>query len=218
MSDIPRINSCSTRKNSEGHEVMQNPEASSLDILETTENTDNVSATAKKDGNSIDNDSPPTKKKRTGKPRIPIKAKPRETPCVRCISRMADKGHEHVCYSQASKFASTCYDCARMRSSCKPPVGEAVELGKQLQNFARHIVDSQSACEEMPSVAPNQESQSVSEELEPAPSSNLPPFDDIQHFSTVPTHPIQSGQHYMAPPQGMSIPGSFAAPQYPPVF
>ncbi|KAF5695815.1 hypothetical protein FDENT_121 [Fusarium denticulatum] len=240
MSDIPRINSPSKRKNSEGHEVMQNPEASSLDILKTTENTYDVSGAAKKNGNSIDNDSPPTKKKRTGRPHIPIKGEAREIPCERCISRMAAKGHEHVCYSQDSKRASKCYDCARIGSSYRSPVGEAVELGKQLQNFARHIVDSHSASDsatlaewlkraraakasltaiqEMPSVAPNQESQSVSEELEPAPSSNLPPFDAIQHFSTVPTYPIQSGQHYMAPLQGMSVPGSFAAPQSPPVF
>ncbi|KAF5706355.1 hypothetical protein FMUND_11623 [Fusarium mundagurra] len=186
MSDIPRISSRSKRKKSEDHGVMQNLEASSLAILETTENTDDVLGADKKDGNSIDNDSPPMKKKRTCKPRIPIKDQPRETPC---------------------------------------PVGQAVELGQQLQNFALHIVDSQSADEratqiewlerakaakasltaiqEMPSVAHNQ-------------GSNMPPIDSMQHFSTIPTHPIQSGQHYMAPPQDMSVPGSFVAPQYPP--
>ncbi|RBR13432.1 hypothetical protein FVER53590_09608 [Fusarium verticillioides] len=240
MSDIPRIYSLSERESSEGHEVMQNPEASSLDILETTENTNDVSGAVKKNGNSIDNDSPPAKKKSTSKNRIPIKDKPRETPCVRCISRMAEKGHKHICYSQGSKFVSTCYDCARHHSSYKPPVGEAAELGKQLQNFARHIADSQSAgdratqaewfrratatkasftaIQEMPSVAPGQESQSVSEESEPAPSSNSPAFDDIQPVSNIPPHPIQSGQHHMASSQGMSVPGSFAAPQNPPVF
>ncbi|EWG50368.1 hypothetical protein FVEG_09608 [Fusarium verticillioides 7600] len=77
MSDIPRIYSRSERESSEGHEVMQNPEASSLDILETTENTDDVSGAVKKNGNSIDNDSPPAKKKSTSRNRIPIKDKPR---------------------------------------------------------------------------------------------------------------------------------------------
>ncbi|KAF4498059.1 hypothetical protein FAGAP_5767 [Fusarium agapanthi] len=240
MSDISRINSRSKRKKSEDHGVMQNLEASSLAILET-ENTDDVSGPAKNEGNRIGNGSPPTKKKkRTHKPRKVIKDQPRETPCVRCIARMADKGHEHVCFSQASTMASACYDCAHMRSSCELPVGQAVELGQQLQNFALHIVDSQSADEratqvewlqradaakasltaiqETPSVAPNEGSQSVSEELKPAPSSNMPPVDSMQPSSGVPTHPIQSGHHYMAPPQGVSVPGSFAAPQYPPVF
>ncbi|CVL04398.1 uncharacterized protein FPRN_00367 [Fusarium proliferatum] len=44
----------------------------------------------------------------------------------------------------------------------------------------------------------------------------MPPVGSMEPFSTVPTHPIQSGQHYMAPPHGMFVPGSFAAPQYPP--
>ncbi|KAF5612707.1 uncharacterized protein FSUBG_1287 [Fusarium subglutinans] len=237
MSDISRLNSRSKRKKSEDHGVMQNLEASSLAILET-ESTDNVSGPAKTEGNSIGNDSPPTKKKkRTRKPRKVIKDQPRETPCVRCIARMADKGHEHVCFSQASKMASACYDCAQMRSSCELPAGEAVELGQQLQNFALHIVDSQSADEratqvewlqraeaakssltaiqETPSVAPNEGSQSVSEELQPTPSGNMPPVGSMQPFSTAPTHSIQPGQHYMAAPQGMSVPGSFAAAQYP---
>ncbi|KAF5628478.1 hypothetical protein F52700_8212 [Fusarium sp. NRRL 52700] len=165
---------------------------------------------------------------RTRRSRRPTKGQARETPCVRCISRMADDGHEHVCFSQASTSASACYDCARMRSSCELPVGQAVELGQQLQNFALHIVDSHSADEratqvewlqradaakeflatmqETPSVAPDQGSQSVSEELEPAPSGNMPPVNSMQPSSTVPTHSIQSGQHYMAPPQGMSVP------------
>ncbi|SCN69723.1 uncharacterized protein FFB20_03551 [Fusarium fujikuroi] len=181
MSDIPRVNSGYKRKKSEGHQVMQNLEASSLASFKTTEDSENISGAAKKGGNSSDNGSPPTKKKkRTHKPRKVIKGQPRETPC---------------------------------------PVGQAVELGQQLQNFALHIVDSQSADEratqvewlqrakaakasltadqEMPSVAPNQGSQSASEELDPASSSNMPP-------------------HYMAPPHGMFVPGSFAAPQYPP--
>ncbi|KAF5244854.1 hypothetical protein FANTH_7529 [Fusarium anthophilum] len=224
MSEIPRDNSPSKRKKSEGYGVMQNLEASSLAILET-ESTDDVSSPTKNEGNSIGNGSPPMmKKKRTRKPRKVIKGQPRETPCVRCIARMADKGHEHVCFSQAFW----------------QPVGQAVELGQQLQNFALHIVDSQSADEratqvewlqraeaakaslianqETPSVAPNEGSQSVSEELEPTPSSNMPPDGSLQPFSTVPTHPIQSGQHYIAPPQGVSVPGSFAAAQYPPGF
>ncbi|KAF5581219.1 hypothetical protein FPANT_9031 [Fusarium pseudoanthophilum] len=247
MSDIPRINSSSKRKNREGHEVMQNPEASSHDIPETSENTDDVSGAAKKNGNSIDNDSPPAKKKPTRR-RIPIKDKPRKLPCMRCISRMAHKGYKHFCCSPArlplrpGKSAFPCYDCARLRSSCKDPVGEAAELRKQLQKFARHIVDSQSAGDvateaewrrrataakafliqirEMPSVAPDQESQSVSEEPEPAPSNvdGLPRFDGIQPSSNVPTHPIQSGQQHMAPPQDASVPGGFAAPQNLPVF
>ncbi|KAG4295006.1 hypothetical protein FPRO06_01590 [Fusarium proliferatum] len=239
MSDIPRVNSGYKRKKSEGHQVMQNLEASSLAILKTAEDSKDISGAAKKDGNSSDNGSPPTKKKkRTHKPRKVIKGQPRETPCVRCISRMADKGHEHVCFSQASTTASACYDCAHIRSSCKVPVGQAAELGQQLQNFALHIADSQSADEratqvewlqrakaakasltaiqEMPSAAPNQGSQSSSEELDPASSSNMPPVGSMEPFSTVPTHPIQSGQHYMAPPHGMFVPGSFAAPQYPP--
>lgn len=83
---------------------MQNLEASSLAILKTAEDSKDISGAAKKDGNSSDNGSPPTKKKkRTHKPRKVIKGQPRETPCVRCISRMADKGHEHVCFSQACK-------------------------------------------------------------------------------------------------------------------
>ncbi|CVL04399.1 uncharacterized protein FPRN_00366 [Fusarium proliferatum] len=178
MSDIPRVNSGYKRKKSEGHQVMQNLEASSLAILKTAEDSKDISGAAKKDGNSSDNGSPPTKKKkRTHKPRKVIKGQPRETPCVRCISRMADKGHEHVCFSQASTMASACYDCAHIRSSCKVPVGQAAELGQQLQNFALHIADSQSADEratqvewlqrakaakasltaiqEMPSAAPN---------------------------------------------------------------
>ncbi|KAF5569044.1 hypothetical protein FPHYL_2403 [Fusarium phyllophilum] len=239
MSGIPRINSRSKRKKSEDHGVMQNLEASSLAILETTENNVDVSGAAKKDGNSIGNDSPPAKKKkRTCKPRIIIKDQPRETPCVRCIARMADKGHEHVCFSQASTMASACYDCAHMRSSCELPVGQAAELGQQLQNFALHIVDSQSADEratqvewlqrakaakasltasqEMPRISPNEGSLSASEELDPAPSSNKPPVSSIQSFSNVHTNHTQSGQHYMAPLQGMSVPGSFAAPRYPP--
>ncbi|QGI58193.1 hypothetical protein CEK26_000321 [Fusarium fujikuroi] len=185
MSDIPRVNSGYKRKKSEGHQVMQNLEASSLASFKTTEDSENISGAAKKGGNSSDNGSPPTKKKkRTHKPRKVIKGQPRETPC---------------------------------------PVGQAVELGQQLQNFALHIVDSQSADEratqvewlqrakaakasltadqEMPSVAPNQGSQSASEELDPASSSNMPPVGRMERFSTVPTHPIQSG---------------FAAPQYPP--
>ncbi|KAF5632139.1 uncharacterized protein FTJAE_7659 [Fusarium tjaetaba] len=73
MSDIPRINSSSKRKNRKGHEVIQNPEASNFDILETTDNIDDVSGAAKNNGNSIDNDSPPAKKKCTSKNPIPIK-------------------------------------------------------------------------------------------------------------------------------------------------
>ncbi|KAF5598458.1 hypothetical protein FPCIR_3021 [Fusarium pseudocircinatum] len=239
MSDIPRINSSSKRKNSQGHEVMQNREASSLDILETTENTDDVSGAANNNGNSNDNESPPTKKKRTDEPHKPNKGQPRETPCQRCISRMADKGPKHFCCYQASTRAIKCYACACMHRSCRLPVGRAAELGKQLQNFARRLVNSQGAGEsatqvkwrkraraakasltaiqEMPSVFPNQESQSVLKEFEPDPSSNLPPLDDIQHFSAIPTHSIQSGQHFTASPQGMSVPESFAAPEYPPV-
>ncbi|KAF5963820.1 hypothetical protein FBULB1_13149 [Fusarium bulbicola] len=240
MSEISRDNSRSKRKKSEGYGVMQNLEASSLAILET-KSTDDVSGPTKNEGNSIGNGSPPMmKKKRIRKPRKVVKGQPRETPCVRCIARMADKGHQHVCFSQAFTMASACYDCAQMHSSCQLPVGQAVELGQQLQNFALHIVDSQSADEratqvewlqraeaakasltaiqETPSVAPNEGSQSVSGELEPTPSSNMPPVGSIQPFSTVPTHPIQSGQHYMAPLQGVSVPGSFAAAQYPPGF
>lgn len=83
---------------------MQNLEASSLAILKATEDSDDIFGAAKKDCNSSDNGSPPTKKKkRSHKPRKVIKGQPRETPCVRCISRMADKGHEHVCLSQACK-------------------------------------------------------------------------------------------------------------------
>ncbi|RKL28003.1 hypothetical protein BFJ72_g12713 [Fusarium proliferatum] len=198
MSDIPRVNSGYKRKKSEGHQV--NLEASSLAIIKTAEDSKDISGAANKDGNSSDNGSPPTKKKkRTHKPRKVIKGQPRETPC---------------------------------------PVGQAAELGQQLQNFALHIADSQSADEratqvewlqrakaakasltaiqEMPSAAPNQGSQSSSEELDPASSSNMPPVGSMEPFSTVPTHPIQSGQHYMAPPNGMFVPGSFAAPQYPP--
>ncbi|KAG5774496.1 hypothetical protein H9Q72_000183 [Fusarium xylarioides] len=222
MSDIPLINIRSKRKKSEDHGVMQNLEASSLAILETTENTDDVSDTAKKDGNSIYNDSPPAKKKkRTCKPRNIIKDQPRETPCL--VSRPSFRLAIYV-------YVDVDVDVN--------PVGQAVELGQQLQNFALHIVDSQSADEratqvewlqrakaakasltasqEMPSVAPNEGSQSASEELDPAPSSNMPPVGSMQSFSDVPTNPTQSGQHYMAPLQGMSVPGSFAAPQYPP--
>ncbi|CCT61774.1 uncharacterized protein FFUJ_01738 [Fusarium fujikuroi IMI 58289] len=191
MSDIPRVNSGYKRKKSEGHQVMQNLEASSLASFKTTEDSENISGAAKKGGNSSDNGSPPTKKKkRTHKPRKVIKGQP-------------------------PTMASACYDCAHIRSSCKVPVGQAVELGQQLQNFALHIVDSQSADEratqvewlqrakaakasltadqEMPSVAPNQGSQSASEELDPASSSNMPPVGRMERFSTVPTHPIQSG-------------------------
>ncbi|QGI75412.1 hypothetical protein CEK25_000318 [Fusarium fujikuroi] len=174
MSDIPRVNSGYKRKKSEGHQVMQNLEASSLASFKTTEDSENISGAAKKGGNSSDNGSPPTKKKkRTHKPRKVIKGQP-------------------------PTMASACYDCAHIRSSCKVPVGQAVELGQQLQNFALHIVDSQSADEratqvewlqrakaakasltadqEMPSVAPNQGSQSASEELDPASSNASQPF------------------------------------------
>ncbi|VZH90952.1 unnamed protein product [Fusarium fujikuroi] len=84
MSDIPRVNSGYKRKKSEGHQVMQNLEASSLASFKTTEDSENISGAAKKGGNSSDNGSPPTKKKkRTHKPRKVIKGQPRETPCPR---------------------------------------------------------------------------------------------------------------------------------------
>ncbi|KAG9506814.1 hypothetical protein J7337_000356 [Fusarium musae] len=237
---------------------MQNPEASSLDILETTENTDDVSGAVKKNGNSIDNDSPPAKKKSTSKNRIPIKDKP-QWPKKATSTFVTLKVVSRPPFRLAV-FVDVCVGVdARpvLTTTASQPVGEAAELGKQLQNFARHIADSQSvslrpfphdvwyadslkagdratqaewfrratatkasftAIQEMPSVAPGQESQSVSEESEPAPSSNSPAFDDIQPVSNIPPHPIQSGQHHMASSQGMSVPGSFAAPQNPPVF
>ncbi|KAF4424736.1 hypothetical protein FACUT_10225 [Fusarium acutatum] len=217
MSDIPRIGSRCKRKKSEDHGVMQNLEASSLAILKTTKNTDDVSGAAKKDGNSIDSDSSPTKKKkRTGKPRKIIKDQPREGPCPR-----------------SPPSATT---VPILSNFVWQAMGQAVELGQQLQNFALYIVDSQSvslrpipddawfadslkaderatqvewlqrakaakasltAIQEMPSVAPGGRLQCVSEELEPAPSSNMPSVDSMRHFST-----------------GMSIPGNFAVPQY----
>ncbi|KAF5541539.1 hypothetical protein FNAPI_10197 [Fusarium napiforme] len=148
MSDIPRINSSSKRKKSEGHEVMQNPEASNFGILETTENIDDVSGAAKNNGNSIDNDSPPAKKKCTSKNPIPIKGRPRWTPCVTCISRMVDKGYKYICYSQRLSSSLACYDCARHHGSCKDPVGETAVLRRRLQNYARLIVVSQRAVDE----------------------------------------------------------------------
>jgi hypothetical protein len=72
--------------------------------------------------------------------------------------------------------------------------------------------------------APDERLQSASEEPKPAPASNAPPTESIHIFSNGSTHPIKSEQHYMAPPQGMSVPGSFAAPQHhsavqnPPIF
>lgn len=68
----------------------------------------------------------------------------------------------------------------------------------------------------MPSVAPNQGSQSASEELDPAFSSNMPPVGSMGPFSTVHIHPIQSGQYEMAHPHDMSAPESFAALQHRP--
>ncbi|KAI7762004.1 hypothetical protein LZL87_004311 [Fusarium oxysporum] len=80
---VPRINNRYKRKKSEGHGVMQNPEASNLSVHRTIDNTDDGFGVAKKDGNSIGNDAPPTttKKKRTHKPRKPIKDQPREMHC-----------------------------------------------------------------------------------------------------------------------------------------
>ncbi|KAG7421365.1 hypothetical protein Forpe1208_v001616 [Fusarium oxysporum f. sp. rapae] len=81
--EVPRINNRYKRKKSEGHGVMQNPEASNLSVHRTIDNTDDGFGVAKKDGNSIGNDAPPTttKKKRTHKPRKPIKDQPREMHC-----------------------------------------------------------------------------------------------------------------------------------------
>ncbi|KAF9781040.1 hypothetical protein IL306_014622, partial [Fusarium sp. DS 682] len=108
MSDIPPINDHYMREGGEGNGVDR--EASNIFLIKSIEKDPDDDEVIEQSGNDVvvnntDADDapplppPPRKKRRTH--RNPKKGDPRETPCIGCMVRMADKGYEYMCCGQA---------------------------------------------------------------------------------------------------------------------